>query len=99
MVHSAQFFIHFSIVVNVVRLLGLCTTPELCIVTEYMPKGSLYSYLRANKYIDDRVKLEWIKGIAAGMVNTSFSDHTYFTDTQPKVAPSHRESHSQGSSC
>ncbi|KAI5654381.1 hypothetical protein M9H77_31568 [Catharanthus roseus] len=34
---------------NVVRFLGACTkSPHLCIVTEYMPGGSLYDYLHKN---------------------------------------------------
>lgn len=35
---------------NVVRFIGACTkSPDLCIVTEYMPGGSLYNYLHKNK--------------------------------------------------
>ncbi|PON76255.1 Serine/threonine protein kinase [Parasponia andersonii] len=34
---------------NVVRFIGACTKfPDLCIVTEYMPGGSLYDYLHKN---------------------------------------------------
>ncbi|EXC19913.1 Serine/threonine-protein kinase HT1 [Morus notabilis] len=34
---------------NVVRFIGACTRlPHLCIVTEYMPCGSLYDYLHTN---------------------------------------------------
>eukprot|EP00261_Vitis_vinifera_P031002 XP_019072245.1 PREDICTED: serine/threonine-protein kinase STY8 isoform X2 [Vitis vinifera] len=34
---------------NVVRFIGACTrSPHLCIVTEYMPGGSLYDYLHKN---------------------------------------------------
>ncbi|GAV72658.1 ACT domain-containing protein/Pkinase_Tyr domain-containing protein [Cephalotus follicularis] len=34
---------------NVVRFIGACTkSPNLCIVTEYMPGGSLYDYLHKN---------------------------------------------------
>ncbi|TXG53322.1 hypothetical protein EZV62_022491 [Acer yangbiense] len=34
---------------NIVRFIGACTkSPHLCIVTEYMPKGSLYDYLHKN---------------------------------------------------
>ncbi|XP_057795485.1 serine/threonine-protein kinase STY8-like [Salvia miltiorrhiza] len=34
---------------NVVRFIGACTKlPHLCIVTEYMPRGSLYEYLHKN---------------------------------------------------
>ncbi|XP_015865793.2 serine/threonine-protein kinase STY46 [Ziziphus jujuba] len=34
---------------NVVRFVGACTqSPHLCIVTEYMPGGSLYDYLHKN---------------------------------------------------
>ncbi|XP_074272538.1 serine/threonine-protein kinase STY46-like isoform X1 [Silene latifolia] len=35
---------------NVVRFIGACTkSPNLCIVTEYMPGGSLYNYLHRNR--------------------------------------------------
>ncbi|KVH99628.1 hypothetical protein Ccrd_022143, partial [Cynara cardunculus var. scolymus] len=34
---------------NVVRFIGACTKqPHLCIITEYMPGGSLYEYLHKN---------------------------------------------------
>ncbi|KAJ4700931.1 putative Protein kinase [Melia azedarach] len=34
---------------NVVHFIGACTkSPQLCIVTEYMPGGSLYNYLHKN---------------------------------------------------
>ncbi|XP_048226692.1 serine/threonine-protein kinase STY8 isoform X3 [Ricinus communis] len=34
---------------NIVRFIGACTkSPHLCIVTEYMPGGSLYDYLHKN---------------------------------------------------
>ncbi|XP_022860017.1 serine/threonine-protein kinase STY8-like isoform X1 [Olea europaea var. sylvestris] len=37
---------------NVVRFIGACTKlPHLCIVTEYMPRGSLYEYLHKNHAI------------------------------------------------
>lgn len=35
---------------NVVQFIGACTRPpNLCIVTEYMPRGSLYDYLHKQK--------------------------------------------------
>ncbi|KAL6515432.1 hypothetical protein OROHE_018466 [Orobanche hederae] len=37
---------------NVVRFIGACTKlPHLCIVTEYMPRGSLYEYLHKNHHV------------------------------------------------
>ncbi|CAK9187368.1 unnamed protein product [Ilex paraguariensis] len=37
---------------NVVRFIGACTkSPHLCIVTEYMPGGSLYDYLHKNHIV------------------------------------------------
>ncbi|XP_044475350.1 serine/threonine-protein kinase STY46-like isoform X6 [Mangifera indica] len=34
---------------NIVRFIGACTkSPHLCVVTEYMPGGSLYDYLHKN---------------------------------------------------
>ncbi|CAI9291540.1 unnamed protein product [Lactuca saligna] len=36
---------------NVVRFIGACTKqPNLCIITEYMPGGSLYEYLHKNHH-------------------------------------------------
>jgi hypothetical protein len=53
--------------VNVVKVLGICSTPELCIVTEFVPLN-LHSYLRTHASINDFLKMAWIRGIAAGMV-------------------------------
>ncbi|XP_030465309.1 serine/threonine-protein kinase STY46-like isoform X3 [Syzygium oleosum] len=37
---------------NIVRFIGACTKPpHFCIVTEYMPGGSLYSYLQKNRNV------------------------------------------------
>ncbi|KAK7279851.1 hypothetical protein RJT34_24910 [Clitoria ternatea] len=37
---------------NVVRFIGACTKcPHLCIITEYMPGGSLYDYLHKNRNV------------------------------------------------
>ncbi|KAF5931870.1 hypothetical protein HYC85_028041 [Camellia sinensis] len=37
---------------NVVRFVGACTkAPHLCIVTEYMPGGSLYEYIHKNHIV------------------------------------------------
>ncbi|XP_050365202.1 serine/threonine-protein kinase STY46-like [Argentina anserina] len=37
---------------NVVRFIGACTkSPHLCIVTEYMPGGSLYDYLHKSRNV------------------------------------------------
>lgn len=70
-------YLHFMIdshAVNVVQLLGVCTHPELCIVTEFMANGSLQGYLRANPKINESLKLEWMKGIAFGVVSSIFCE-------------------------
>lgn len=43
---------------NVVQFIGACTRkPNLCIVVEYMPGGSVYDYMR-------RVRSFWLSGSA-----------------------------------
>lgn len=53
---------------NVLGLLGVCTQNMLCLVTEYLPNGSLEKYLQ-NHSIDDNGVIKMGKEIAAGMVN------------------------------
>ncbi|XP_040995882.1 serine/threonine-protein kinase STY46-like isoform X2 [Juglans microcarpa x Juglans regia] len=54
---------------NVVRFIGACTKPpHLCIVTEYMPGGSLYDYLHKNHNILELPQLlEFAIDISMGM--------------------------------
>jgi serine/threonine protein kinase len=51
---------------NVLGLLGVCTRNMLCIVTEYLPNGSLEKYLESHT-IDDVGVIKMGKEIAAGM--------------------------------
>jgi len=53
---------------NVVLFLGVCTQPT-CIVTEFVEKGALSTYLLSDAEIPDTLKIKWIKGIAAGMLH------------------------------
>ena len=53
---------------NITQLLGVCTDP-LCIVLEFVPNGSLYSWLHSEKQMDNDLKLHIVKGIAAGMLH------------------------------
>jgi len=53
---------------NVVLFLGVCKDP-LCIVTEFVEKGALSTYLLSDAEIPDTLKIKWIKGIAAGMLH------------------------------
>lgn len=56
---------------NVVQFLGVCSQSgsPLCIVTEYMKGGSLFDVVRSQQEIDDPTMLQWIKGIAYGMLH------------------------------
>jgi len=52
---------------NVVQFLGITSTPSLCIITEFMDGGSLYSVLHSDAKIDMSMVQIWVQGIAAGM--------------------------------
>eukprot|EP01114_Cavostelium_apophysatum_P019655 TRINITY_DN6398_c0_g2_i2.p1 TRINITY_DN6398_c0_g2~~TRINITY_DN6398_c0_g2_i2.p1 ORF type:complete len:581 (+),score=69.96 TRINITY_DN6398_c0_g2_i2:508-2250(+) len=52
---------------NVIQLLGVVMSPNICIVLRYCEGGSLLEYLRKEYEIAWNVKLEIMKGIAAGM--------------------------------
>eukprot|EP01114_Cavostelium_apophysatum_P024652 TRINITY_DN971_c0_g1_i1.p1 TRINITY_DN971_c0_g1~~TRINITY_DN971_c0_g1_i1.p1 ORF type:complete len:622 (-),score=124.93 TRINITY_DN971_c0_g1_i1:30-1895(-) len=56
--------------VNIVQFLGASVElgKPFCLVTEFMPKGNLFSFLRANqKTISNQLRRKWVNGIAAGM--------------------------------
>eukprot|EP01118_Nematostelium_gracile_P005329 TRINITY_DN1677_c0_g1_i1.p1 TRINITY_DN1677_c0_g1~~TRINITY_DN1677_c0_g1_i1.p1 ORF type:complete len:586 (+),score=131.95 TRINITY_DN1677_c0_g1_i1:44-1801(+) len=53
---------------NVVQFLGITSEP-LCIVTEFLEGGSLFSVLASDRNIDMRMVRMWIEGIAAGMLH------------------------------
>jgi hypothetical protein len=55
---------------NVLQFLGICSKPgkPLCIVSTYLPGGSLYHLLRAKSSdLSDDAKVKLARGIAAGM--------------------------------
>ncbi|XP_061969353.1 serine/threonine-protein kinase STY46-like isoform X3 [Populus nigra] len=54
---------------NVVRFIGACTkSPHLCIVTEFMPGGSLYDYLHKNHNILELPQLlKFVIDVCKGM--------------------------------
>lgn len=53
---------------NVLQLLGTCKDP-LCVITEYMPCGSLAHLLRSDEVIAQATKDKIILGIARGMLH------------------------------
>jgi len=56
--------------VNVVQFLGITSSPHpLCIVTEFMEHGSLYSFIHSENKVDTNLLVNLIKGIAAGMLH------------------------------
>ncbi|KAL5703705.1 non-specific serine/threonine protein kinase [Ranunculus cassubicifolius] len=54
---------------NVVRFIGACSKrPQLCIITEFMPGGSLYDYLHKNRNVLDlRLLLKFAIDVCNGM--------------------------------
>jgi serine/threonine protein kinase len=53
---------------NITQLLGVVIHP-LCIVTEFIENGSLYSWIQSKKEMTPEMKLNIIKGTAAGMLH------------------------------
>eukprot|EP01114_Cavostelium_apophysatum_P018139 TRINITY_DN5544_c0_g1_i4.p1 TRINITY_DN5544_c0_g1~~TRINITY_DN5544_c0_g1_i4.p1 ORF type:complete len:306 (+),score=67.20 TRINITY_DN5544_c0_g1_i4:223-1140(+) len=51
---------------NVLQMYGMCTAP-LALVTEYIEKGSLWSFLESSEPLSDGVRMKIIVGIARGM--------------------------------
>lgn len=51
------------------KFLGVTTTPEPCIVTEYMDGGSLFVFLKNNMIIKPEDVKKIVTGIAAGMLH------------------------------
>lgn len=55
---------------NILQFIGACTqSPNLCIVTEFMPRGSLYKMLHRSEgcQVDDKRKIKMALDIARGM--------------------------------
>ncbi|XP_062866878.1 receptor tyrosine-protein kinase erbB-4-like [Trichomycterus rosablanca] len=54
---------------HLVRLLGVCVTPNVQLVTQLMPHGSLLSYVQENKdNVGSQLLLNWCLQIAKGMM-------------------------------
>lgn len=64
---------------NLVLFLGYCTTPDLCILTEYLSRGSLYHLLQSQggKVLEPRVQWHVALSVARGMA--------YLHSRQPPV--------------
>lgn len=61
---------------NVLLFMGACMQPpNLAIVTEYLPRGSLYRLLHKTNLIDQRLKLRMAKDVAKGTLLT-ITPHT-----------------------
>jgi serine/threonine protein kinase len=56
----------FFVLDNVVLLMGICEEP-LSVVTEFLARGSLYSYIRQNTEMPLDLQKKIITGIARGM--------------------------------
>ncbi|CAJ0586410.1 unnamed protein product, partial [Mesorhabditis spiculigera] len=55
---------------NITQIFGICTLKNpLYIVLEFMPKGSLKSYLKKTKDVTDEAKLSMLLGAAAGLAH------------------------------
>jgi len=55
--------------VSVVQFLGITSSPQLCIVTEFLEQGSLFQYVFSDSKIDSNILMSIVKGIAAGMLH------------------------------
>ena len=61
---------------NVVLLLGV--TRDMCLVTDLCSKGSLESYSKKNKPINNQLTIKFINGIAKGMLHLVSSFYFIF---------------------
>jgi len=55
--------------VNVVQFLGITSTPQLCIITEYLDQGSLFHLVFSEAKVDAKTLMNVVKGIASGMLH------------------------------
>jgi len=55
--------------VNVVQFLGITSTPQLCIITEFLDHGSLFHLVFSDSKIDANLLMNVVKGIASGMLH------------------------------
>jgi serine/threonine protein kinase len=49
---------------NLILFMGFCTAPELCIISEYMNRGSLFSLLRQYMHRGQRLEARFQKAVA-----------------------------------
>jgi len=54
---------------NVVRFVGVTKPPNLCIVLEFVARGSLYDLLQSDDPLSGEVMLVILKGVCAGMAH------------------------------
>jgi len=54
---------------NVVQMIGFTTTPDMCIVAEFLTGGSLEDYLASSATIDTNSLIKLVNGICAGMLH------------------------------
>jgi len=66
---EAELMSHIQPHRNVVQFLGICTSPVLCIVTEFMERGSLADYLKSDSELDWELKTRVITDVASGMAH------------------------------
>jgi len=55
--------------VNVVQFLGITSSPQLCIITEYLDQGSLFHLVFSEAKVDANMLMNVVKGIASGMLH------------------------------
>lgn len=64
----------YSLLQNVVQFLGYYTSPQLCIVMEYMPLGSLGEYIfDMNKPMNTQLAIKIGFDVVKGMVSTEWN--------------------------
>lgn len=56
---------------NVVIFFGMCPSP-ICIVTEFVEKGSLHAILQGEEKLNETTQLRIIRGIASGMLHLGY---------------------------
>jgi serine/threonine protein kinase len=60
---------------NLIKLLAVCMTSQMMLVTQLMPLGCLLDYVRSNRdKIGSKPLLNWCTQIAKGKISLSFID-------------------------
>eukprot|EP01102_Stenamoeba_stenopodia_P006506 TRINITY_DN1787_c0_g1_i2.p1 TRINITY_DN1787_c0_g1~~TRINITY_DN1787_c0_g1_i2.p1 ORF type:complete len:1288 (-),score=192.66 TRINITY_DN1787_c0_g1_i2:91-3954(-) len=52
---------------NIVSMIGCCSTPQFCLIMEYVPFGNVYDFLRSKAPINWAIRLKIALDIANGM--------------------------------